>query len=106
MLEFVLGLPLLMAYLFGTALTIWLVVKQRTASSVLGFTGFFFLLAVRMVFPLFDVFAGRLQARGMPMSRVSAVTVLANLAINIASAAAVLCIVGAIALAAGSDSRP
>jgi len=105
MLEFFLGLPLLMAYLFGSVLTLLLVLRQRTVSSVLGFLGFFFLLAVRVVWPLFDAFAIRLQGRGMPLARVSSVTILANLAANIASAAAVLCIVGAIALAARDESR-
>jgi len=105
MLEFLLGLPLLMAYLFGTALTGLLAFKQRTISSLLGFMGFFFLLAVRVVLPLFDLFVLRLHGRGMPLSRVSTVTFLASLSINVASAAAVLCIVGAIALASRSELR-
>ena len=105
MLEFLLGLPLLMAYLFGSVLTLLLAIRQRTVSSILGFLGFFFLLAVRIVWPLFDVLTIRLRGRGMPLSRVGSVTILANLAVNVASAAAVLCIVGAIALAARGESR-
>jgi hypothetical protein len=105
MLDFLLGLPLFMAYLFGTVLTALLVVKQRTVSSVLGFMGFFFLLGVRAVLPLIDLYALRLRGRGMPLTRVSTVTVLADLAINIASSAAVLCIVGAIAIAARNERR-
>jgi hypothetical protein len=94
-----------MAYLFGTALTGLLVAKQRTISSLLGFLGFFFLLAVRLLLPLLDLFALRLHGRGMPVSRVSTVSFLASLSINVASSAAVVCIVGAIALAARGERR-
>jgi len=105
MLEFLLGLPLFMAYLFGSILTLLLVIKQKTVSSVLGFLGFFFLLGVRTVLPLLDPLAVRLQYRGMPLPQAGVVTVLANLAINLASAAAVVCLVGAIALAARNERR-
>lgn len=105
MLDFLLGLPLFMAYLFGSALTLLLVAKQRTVSSIMGFLGFFFLLAVRAVLPVIDLFVVRMRGRGMPLARVNTVTVLASLAINLASAAAVLCIVGAIAIAARNEKR-
>ncbi len=105
MLDFLLGLPLFMAYLFGSALTLLLAVKQRTVSSIMGFLGFFFLLAVRSVLPMIDLFVLRLRGRGMAVARVNTVTVLASLAINLASAVAVLCIVGAIAIAARNEKR-
>jgi hypothetical protein len=105
MLEFLLGLPLFMAYLFGSLLTLLLIVKQRTVSSVMGFLGFFLLLVVRSVLPLVDLFTLRLHTRGMPLPRVTAATILASLAINLASAVAVLFIVGAIALAARNERR-
>jgi hypothetical protein len=103
MLEFLLGLPLLMAYLFGVILTLLLAIRQKTVSSVLGFLGFLFLLGVRLVLPMFDVFTVRLQGRGMTLTRVGALVALANLAVNLASATAVVCLVGAIALASRSE---
>ena len=106
MLQFLLSLPLLMAYLLGSVLTLLLVIKHRTVSSALGFLGFFLLMVVRLVLPTADLFALRLQGRGMPLSRVNAVAVLADLAVSLSSAAAVLFIVGAIALAARDEKRP
>jgi hypothetical protein len=105
MLDFLLGLPLFMAYLFGTLLTGLLAIKQKTISAILGFVGFFCLLGVRTVLPLIDLYALRLRGRGMAVARANTVTVLADLAINVASAAAVLFIVGAIAIAARDERR-
>ncbi|MBM4429185.1 MAG: hypothetical protein FJ026_02410 [Chloroflexi bacterium] len=100
---FLLDFPLFAAYLLGCLLTLFLVIKRRNPSSVLGFLGFFFLLAVHIVLPLFVHFATRLHGRGLPLIRVSVITGLAQLALNLVSAAAVLCIVGAIALSARSE---
>jgi hypothetical protein len=101
--SFLLDSPLFAAYLLGCFLTLFLVIRRRNPSSVLGFLGFFFLLAVRIVLPLFVLFTTRLHGRGMPLLRVNVITGLAQLALNLVSAAAVLCIVGAIALAARSE---
>jgi hypothetical protein len=105
MLEFLLSLPLLMAYLLGSVLTLLLAARYRTVSSALGFLGFFLLLAVRLSLPTLDLFALRLQGRGMPLPRVNVVTILADLTMNLTSAVGVLCIVGAIALAARDERR-
>lgn len=104
-LEFVLSLPLFLAYLLGSVLTLVLAIRYKTISSALGFLGFFLLLAVRLTLPTLDLFALRLQGRGMALPRVNAVTILADLSMNLTSAVGVLCIVGAIALAARNERR-
>ncbi len=102
-LDFLLRLPLFLAYLLGTILTLMLIVKRKNVSSALGFLGFFLLVAVQAVSPLTTLFTIRLHSRGMPLTKASTLTAFASLLLNLISAVAVLCIVGAISLAARNE---
>lgn len=105
MLDFFLSLPVFIAYLLGTVLTLMLVSRRKNPSSALGFLGFFLLVAVQMVSPLVNLFDVRLHDRGMALTRATTIAVFASLTLNLISAVAVLCIVGAIALAARNERR-
>jgi purine-cytosine permease-like protein len=104
--DFLLSLPLFLAYLLGAVLTALIAARRRNASSVLGFLGFFLLVAVHLVLPLISPYALRLHSRGLDLTRVTVVSAFAQLSLNLISAVAVLCIVGAIALASRSEWRP
>jgi purine-cytosine permease-like protein len=104
--EFLLSLPLFLAYLLGAVLTAIIAARRKNVSSVLGFMGFFLLVAVQLVLPLFTPYALRLQSRGLDLSRATVISAFANLSLNLISAVAVLCIVGAIALASRDEWRP
>nr|MBC7244643.1 hypothetical protein [Chloroflexota bacterium] len=93
--NFLLRLPLFLAYLLGTGLTCILVLKRRNISSALAFLGFALLAAVQAVAP----FTARLYGRSMALTRAAFVSAFATLVLNLISAVAVMCIVGAIALA-------
>jgi len=97
--DYLLNLPLFLAYVLGAFLTAMLVVRRRNVSSVLGFLGFFLLIAVQLVLPLITPYAVRLAGRGLDLSRATVISAFARLSLNLISAVAVLCIVGAIALA-------
>jgi purine-cytosine permease-like protein len=104
--DFLLSLPLFLAYLLGAVLTALIAARRRNASSVLGFLGFFLLVAVQLVLPLITPYALRLHSRGLDLSRATVVSAFAQLSLNLISAVAVLCIVGAIALASRNEWRP
>jgi hypothetical protein len=95
-------LPLFAAYVLGSVLTLVMLVRRKTVSSALGFLGFFLLAAVQAVSPFTTQFNMSLYVRGVPFTRASTLIALASATLNSISAVAVLCIVGAIALA----SRP
>ena len=97
--DFLLSLPLFLAYVLGAVLTGIIVARRKNASSVLGFLGFFLLAAVQLVLPLITPYALRLHSRGLDLSRATVVSAFASLSLNLISAVAVLSIVGAIALA-------
>lgn len=97
--DFLLSLPLFLAYVLGAVLTGIIVARRKNASSALGFLGFFLLAAVQLVLPLITPYALRLHSRGLDLSRATVVSAFASLSLNLISAVAVLCIVGAIALA-------
>lgn len=97
--DFLLSLPLFLAYVLGAVLTGIIVARRKNASSVLGFLGFFLLAAIQLVLPLITPYALRLHSRGLDLSRATVVSAFASLSLNLISAVAVLCIVGAIALA-------
>jgi len=103
--DFLLRLPLFLAYLLGTILTLMLVLKHKNVSSALGFLGFFLLVGVQVVSPLTTLFTLRLHSRGMPLTRASTLSAFASMLLNLISALAVLCIVGAISLAARNERR-
>lgn len=99
-LDFLIRLPLFLAYVLGAVLTAALAARRKNASSVLGFLGFGMLVAVQLILPLISPYALRLHGRGVDIARVTLISAFANLSLNLISAVAVLCIVGAIALAA------
>jgi purine-cytosine permease-like protein len=104
--DFLLSLPLFLAYLLGAVLTAVIAARRKNVSSVLGFLGFFLLVAVQLVLPLITPYALRLHGRGLDLARATVVSAFANLSLNLISAVAVLCIVGAIALASRNEWRP
>lgn len=97
--RFLVKLPLFMAYLLGAALTGVLMAKRRNISSALAFLGFMLLIAVQTVWPFTTPFTVHLFSRGMTWTRASLISSFATVVFNLISAIAVLCIVGAIALA-------
>ena len=103
--DFLLNLPLFLAYVLGAVLTAMLVARRKNVSSVLGFLGFFLLMAVQLVLPLITPYALRLHGRGIDLSRATVISAFARLSLNLISAVAVLCIVGAIALASRHEWR-
>jgi len=103
---FLLRLPLVLAYALGFALMLMLALRRRNVSSVLGFLGFSLLLAVQMFTPLTAPYALRLQFRGVALTRATVIAAFAELVLNLISALAVLCIVGAVAMAARVEKRP
>ena len=103
--EFLLRLPLFLAYVLGTVLTLLLAAKRKNVSSALGFLGFFLLVAVQLALPLTTPFAVRLHGRGVALTRATVISAFADLSLNLISAVAVLCIVAAIALAARNERR-
>jgi len=104
--DFLLSLPLFLAYVLGAVLTALIAARHRNVSSVLGFLGFFLLVAVQLVLPLITPYALRLNSRGLDLGRATVISAFANLSLNLISAVAVLCIVGAIALASRNEWRP
>ncbi|MGQ9493264.1 MAG: hypothetical protein ACUVR2_05825 [Anaerolineae bacterium] len=97
--NFLLKLPLFLAYLLGTGLTCILALKRRNISNALAFLGFTLLAAVQAVGVFTAPFTARLYGRGMTLTRAAFVSTFATLILNLISAVAVICIVGAIALA-------
>lgn len=97
--NFLVKLPLFMAYLLGAALTGVLMAKRRNISSALAFLGFMLLVAVQAVWNFTMPFAVRLSGRGMPWTRAALIATFATFVLNLIAAVAVLCIVGAIAMA-------
>jgi hypothetical protein len=104
-LDFLLRLPLFLAYVMGAVLTCLLVARRRNVSSLLGFLGFFLLVAVQLVSPFTTSFIVRLHGRGVPLTRASVLSGFVSLLLNLISAVAVLSIVGAISLAARNERR-
>lgn len=102
--NFLVKLPLFLAYLLGAALTGALMAKRRNISSALAFLGFVLLVAVQAVWNLSGSFAMRLSGRGMALTRVAFISTFATFVLNFIAAVAVLCIAGAIALA-NRDAR-
>ncbi len=96
--NFLVKLPLFLAYVLGAALTGTLMAKRRNISSALAFLGFVLLIAVQAVWNLSMPFAMRLSGRGMALIRAAFVSAFATFILNLIAAVAVLCIVGAIAL--------
>jgi|GEM_PF-1848791 len=103
--DLLLRLPLFLAYLLGGILTLMLAIRRKNVGNVLGFLGFFLLLAVQAVSPITTMFTISLYDRGMPFTRASSIIALASLTLNLVSAVAVLCVVGAIALATRTERR-
>jgi hypothetical protein len=99
------SLPLFLAYLLGSILTLFMLLRQKNVSSALAFLGFFLLVAVQAVSPFTTRFNMSLYVRGVPFARASTLLALAGATLNAISAVAVLCIVGAIALASRSERR-
>lgn len=104
--DFLLSLPLFLAYLLGAVLTALVAARRKNVGSVLGFLGFFLLVAVQLVLPLIAPYALRLHSRGVDVGRVTVISAFAQLSLNLISAVAVLCIVGAIAWASRNEWRP
>ncbi len=104
-LDFLFKLPLFLAYLLGSILTLTLVIRRKSLSNALGFLGFFLLGAVQAVSPFTTQFNVSLYVRRIPFAKASTLLALATVTLNFISAVAVLCIVGAIALAARSERR-
>ena len=96
-------LPLFLSYLLGVVLTLAMLFRHRNVSHALGFLGFFLLAAVQAVAPFTTQFNMSLYVRGVPFARASTLMALASATLNSISAVAVLCIVGAIALAARTE---
>ncbi|MBC7261176.1 MAG: hypothetical protein H5T63_04100 [Chloroflexi bacterium] len=97
--NFLVKLPLFMAYLLGAALTGVLMAKRRNLSSALAFLGFMLLVAVQAVWNFTMPFTMRLSGRGVPVTRAALLSAFATFVLNLIAAVAVLCIVGAIAMA-------
>lgn len=104
--DFLLRLPLFLAYALGAVLTAVIAARRKNVSSVLGFLGFFLLAAIQSVLPLVTPYALRLHSRGIDVSRITIISAFAQVSLNLISAVAVLCIVGAIALASRNEWRP
>jgi purine-cytosine permease-like protein len=104
--DYLLSLPLFLAYLLGAVLTALIAARRKNISSVLGFLGFFLLVGVHLVLPLITPYALRLHSRGLDLGRATVISAFASLSLNLISAVAVLCIVGAIALASRHEWRP
>jgi hypothetical protein len=96
-------LPLFLSYLLGGILMLLLLVRRKNVSHALGFLGFFLLAAVQAVSPFTNEFSMSLYVRGMPFARASTLMSLASATLNSISAVAVLCLVGAIALASRNE---
>ena len=96
-------LPLFLSYLLGGILTLVMLMRRKNVSHALGFLGFFLLAAVQAVAPFTTEFSMSLYVRGVPFARASTLMALASATLNSISAVAVLCLVGAIALAARSE---
>ena len=103
--DFLLSLPLFLAYVLGAVLTALMAARRKNVSSVLGFLGFFLLVTVQLVLPLITPYALRLHSRGLDLSRATVISAFASLSLNLISAVAVLCIVGAIAAASRNEWR-
>jgi len=98
-------LPLFLAYLLGAGLTCLLVVKCKDISSALAFLGFILLVVVQAVWTFTAPFTARLYARGITLTKATLISTFATLVLNLISAVAVMCIVGAIALATRNKER-
>lgn len=96
-------LPLFAAYLLGSILTLVMLIRHKNVSNALGFLGFFLLGAVQAVAPFTTQFNMSLYVRGVSFARASTLIALASATLNSLSAVAVLCIVGAMALAAKDE---
>jgi len=104
--DYLLSLPLFLAYVLGAALTTLMAARRKNISSVLGALGFILLVVVQLVMPLITPYTLRLHSRGLELGRATVISAFANLSLNLISAVAVLCIVGAIALASRNEWRP
>lgn len=103
--NFFIKLPLFLAYLLGAALSGALVIKRRNVSSALAFLGFMLLVAVQAVWNFTTPFAMRLSGRGVPQTRAALISTFAAFVLNLIAAVAVLCIVGAIAMATRNRNK-